>query len=84
MRLTIDVTADGNVVTVEGDDKKVVVCESIRRMASQVVILQEVIRGEEVDSLYFADVTYLENDHLGLSRDLRDIGSHTNMQVRAL
>lgn len=63
MKLIIEIGDDNShEVTVIGDDRPVIVCHSINRMAEQIVILSEVISGVEVDSLYFADVTYLDND----------------------
>lgn len=60
MKLIVDITDAGNIVTAVGNDHKpVIICESVKRMASQLVRLSEIYSGEEVDSVYFADVAYL-------------------------
>jgi hypothetical protein len=61
VKLIIDLS-DDNKITAVGDGKLVIICESVKRMTKQLVILSEVYSGEEVDSIYFADVTYLDNE----------------------
>jgi hypothetical protein len=62
MRLIIDLD-DDNRVTALGDGKPAIICESVKRMASQICTVAEIYNsGEEYVSVMFADVTYLSDD----------------------
>jgi hypothetical protein len=61
MRLIIDLD-DDNRVTVTGAGKPAMICESVKRMASQICTVAEIYSGEEYVSVMFADVTYLSDD----------------------
>jgi hypothetical protein len=63
VRLIIDIDADGlREVTAESDGSPAQVHESVNRMAQQLTTICEIYGGEEVDTVLFADVAYLDSD----------------------
>jgi hypothetical protein len=61
VKVIIDLS-DDNRVTVVGDGNPFVICESIKRMASQICAVSEIYSGEEFTSVQFADALYLSDD----------------------
>ena len=63
MRIIIDLDRENNTrtITVAGDVNPVMVCKSLDRMASQIMVVTEIYSGVVYDSVFFADVLYLEH-----------------------